>query len=322
MKARGRLAILWCALIALLGLPGGANGAAIDGAEIRVSIFEVGGSDGYEVVVSSWREGDTPGDAVVQAVNDPFQSIYSVPANAAPGVHATFGSLGQVDVSFEQRRKEIDRPSKGCRSITEEGVFRGTFRFVGENGYFSSEAVDPEGEIWRLPDGFCVFEEFRRARPAIPGFRKTALAAVGTEGKRTVSFQATRLHLEQETLFTGSLRERVGQMRVERSATVSGGKETFLSSKRSRASVRPPWPFDGSARFRDPARRPASWTGSLSVPLPGVPPVALTGSDFTAKLCPGVSILSRCLRGTPGLLRYGSGSHSQPLALARLSSLR
>lgn len=316
------MSILGCALIALLGLPGVANGAAKDGAEIRVSTFEVEGSNGYEVLVSSWREGDTPGDAVVQAVNDPFQAIYSVPANAVPGVHATFGPLGQVDVGFEPRRKEIDRPSKGCRSITEEGIFRGTFRFAGENGYFSSEAVDPKGEIWRLPDGFCIFEDFRRARPAIPGFRKTAFAALATEGKRTVSFQATRLHLEQKTLFTGALREWVGQMKVERSATVSGGKGTFLSSKRSRASVRPPWPFEGSASFRDPAKGPASWTGSLSVPLPGLPPVALTGDGFTAKLCPGVSILAKCLRGTPGLLRYGSGSHSQPLALARLSSLR
>ena len=66
--------------------------------------------------------------------------------------------------------------------------------------------------------------------------------------------------------------------------------------------------------FRDPAQGPATWAGSLSVALPGVPDVALAGPNFAARLCSRASLL-RCLR-------YGSGSHSQPLALARLSSLR
>ncbi|MDX6634707.1 MAG: hypothetical protein QOF06_910 [Solirubrobacterales bacterium] len=49
------------------------------------------------------------------------------------------------------------------------------------------------------------------------------------------------------------------------------------------------------------------------------------GEGFTARLCPSLSILSSCLpkheRARIGS-RYGSGSHSQPLALTRLSSLR
>ncbi|HKO39178.1 MAG TPA: hypothetical protein VJU14_12500 [Solirubrobacterales bacterium] len=290
-------------------------------AELTLSSFELEGSNGYEVEVSAAREGRQSPTALIRAIRGPFESHYIVPAALGAGIHATFGSLGQLDISFERRSKEVHRTGPGCRSITESGVFRGSFRFAGEGGYFSAEATDPAGEVLRLPNGFCAFDSFRAARPAIPALSKTALSAQAKEGSKTLSFEATRLHLEPRTLFRASLRERVGPMEVEHITAVSGKKRTFITSNESRASVRPPWPFEGSARFRDPARGPATLTGSLSVPLPGASPVALTG-DFTVKLCPRVPILSNCLRGQPGPFRYGSGSHSQPLALARLSSLR
>ena len=324
MKARGPLLLLICALVASAALPAAASGAPADAANLTLSSFELEGSSGYEVEVSTLREGRRSPTALIRALRGPFESHYMVPAELGAGVHATFGSLGQLDVSFQRRSKEVDRPEPGCRWITESGVFRGSFRFVGEDGYFSAEAIDPAGEVLRLPNGFCGFGSFRPARPAIDAMSKTALAARATEGTRTISFEATRWHLDQTTLFRASLRERVGQMRVEHIAAVSAKERTFVNSKKSRASVRPPWPFEGSARFRDPAKGPVAWTGSLSVPLPGVgaPPIALTGTDFTVKLCPGVLILANCLRNQPRPFLYGSGSHSQPLALARLSSLR
>lgn len=322
MKARGPLLLLVCALVASSALPAGASGAPADVPDLTLSTFELEASNGYEVEVSAAREGRQSPSAMVWAKRGPFESRYQVRTSLGAGIHATFGSLGQLDVSFERRSKEVDRPEPGCRWIFESGIFRGSFRFAGEGGYFSVEATNPEGEVLRLPNGFCGFGDFRPARPAIPVLSKTVLSAQATEDTGTLSFQAVRLHLDQTTLFRASLRERVGQMSVERIAAVSGGKRTFLTSKSSRGSVRPPWPFEGSARFRDPAKRPAVWTGSLSVPLPGIPSVALAGNDFTAKLCPRMRILSNCLRGEAGPFRYGSGSHSQPLALARLSSLR
>ncbi len=266
-------------------------------------------------------------DAVVQTANGPLQAIYAVPVNDGPGIHATFGSLGQLDVSFERRRKEIDRPARGCRSITEEGVFRGAFQFTGEGGYFSSEAVDPKGEVWRLPDGFCIFDSFRRARPFL-GIELQTLEARATREGRAITFRASRENHRPSAHLSATSSERVGEMKILRSAETNSGKATFSVTGRSRASVHPLGPFIGSARFRDPARGAASWTGSLIVPFPGIPALALAGEDFVAKLCPRLSILARCLKRPPrgassaGLAAYGSGSHSQPLALARLSSLR
>ncbi|HEU4599399.1 MAG TPA: hypothetical protein VFS26_06600 [Solirubrobacterales bacterium] len=273
----------------------------------------------------SVRDGSLFPTAAVRAERKSLEASYEVRAEVGPGIHATFGSLGQLDVSFERRRKEIDRPEKGCRWIFESGVFRGSFRFVGEGGYVSSEATDPAGEVLRLPNGFCGLGDFRRARPFFD-LRQTVLAAKSKVGD--VSFTASRFAGDRTTFFTALLRERADGMEILRRASARGREGTFFNTRASRASVLPPGPFDGSARFRDPADGPRSWIGSLSVSLPGAEEVALAGDAFAAKLCPRLSIFESCLRRPPrhasaaAASAYGSGSHSQPLALARLSSLR
>jgi hypothetical protein len=318
MKARGSLLLLVCAL----ALPASASGAPVDAPELKLGTIELEGSNGYEVEVLTLREGRHAPVAIVSAERGRLAATYEVRASLGAGIHAIFGSLGQLDVSFDRQSKSVETLEPGCRWIIEAGVFRGSFQFAGEGGYLSVQAVDPVGSVLRLPDGFCGFEEDRPARSAIPGLDQTVLAARAASERGTVSFEASRWHLDGEISFLASLRERVGEMRIERTARAGGGKRSFLTSKASRASVRPPGPFRGSARFRDPAKRPATWTGSLSVSFPGAPDVALAGAGFVAKLCPRVSILSSCLRGRPRPSPYGSGSHSQPLALARLSSLR
>lgn len=323
MKVGGRLLLLVCAVAALLALPATASGKA---PELKISNFEIEGSNGYGVGVSAVREGRFPDTAVVFAENGPLWASYEVPMDAAPGIHATFESLGQLDVSFERRRREIDRPEKGCRLIAEEGIFRGSFRFVGEGGYFSSETIDPEGEVLRLPNGFCGFGSFRRARPFLGLESKTLEAQARSDGQ-FISFRASKEEFVRFISFRASLRERVGEMKILRTASTRGRERAFSSSGSARASVHPPPPFSGNAKFEKTAAGSVSWTGSLSVSFPGAPETALAGEAFTAKLCPKLSILSRCLKGravraSSAAALYGSGSHSQPLALARLSSLR
>lgn len=314
------------AAAALLALPAVARGASERAAEVKLSSFKVQGSNGYELEVISVRDGSLSPIAAVTVTRGPASASYEVRTAAGSGIHATFGSLGQLDVSFERRRKEVDRPEPRCRWISESGVFRGSFRFVGEEGYVSSEATNPSGEVFRLPDGFCGLGSFRLARPFL-GLRQTVLAAQSTVGAGVVSFAASRFEDERPTLFDASSRERVGEMNIERQVRTQAAG-AFFNTRRSRASVAPPAPFVGSARFRDPAGGPASWTGSLSVSLPGAPDVTLAGETFVAKLCLGLPILRRCLKRRPNPASsqaaevYGSGSHSQPLGLARLSSLR
>ncbi len=323
MKARGLLGVLACALAALL-LPVGAAADLPKGA-ILLSSISLGESNGYEVELADIRFGKRRPRVVVTAQRETASASYSVRTGSGPGIHATFGSLGQVDLGFHRRRKVVERPERNCRWIIETGVFRGSVRFVGEGGYFASEVANPEGEIFRLPDGFCGLGSFRPGLP--PGLpRETVLAARSKTGTGEVSFRASRERSARGTiLFNADTTERVEGMRIERSVLVPGEPGDFTATGTSRAAASPPSPFSGSARFRDPRGGPVSWEGPLAVTLPGSVSLPLAGEGFTARLCPSLSIFASCLPkrerariGSP----YGSGSHSQPLALARLSSLR
>jgi hypothetical protein len=81
-------------------------------------------------------------------------------------------------------------------------------------------------------------------------------------------------------------------------------------------------PFEGTASYLAEGKAPPTWSGTLAVRLPGSGLVSLAGPEFKAEICRGTGKagLVRCTEKSP--LTQGSGSHSQPLALARLSSLR
>lgn len=292
------MSLLRIALVAALAafvLPASASGALPRG-EVTLSTIKLEDSGGHEVEVSSARAGARLSRVAVSVVKEALTASYSVPVKRGAAMRATFGSLGALDVRFQRRRKEIDRPEPNCRWITEVGVFRGTFDFAGEGGYLTVHAVDPVGEVFRLPDGFCGLESFRSERPLIPGLHETVLAARMEDGTRLVSFEASRTKQSPPAFFSASLSERIGQITVERTARARGARESFSHTKASRASVFPPAPFSGSATFGDPAAAPATWTGSLSVSFLGAGDVPLAGEAYTAKLCPRLPFLRRCLR--------------------------
>jgi len=318
MKARGLPAVLAWALAALL-LPASSAGS------ISISTIKLEESNGYELELGAVQYGKGRPGVVISAQRETASASYLVRTPRSPRIHATFGSLGQVDLGFHRRKKAVERPERNCRWIIETGVFRGSVRFVGEGEYIVSEAVNPEGEILRLPDGFCGLGSFRPGLP--PGLpRETVLAARMKSGTGEVSFRGSRERsARRRILFNASTLEHMDGMRIERSVNVSGKQGSFTATGASRAAVTPPPPFSGYAGFRDPQPGPVTWEGSLAVTLPGLATLPLTGEGFSTRLCPSLTILDSCLpqrersriRG-----RYGSGSHSQPLALARLSSLR
>jgi hypothetical protein len=326
MKARESVLVLACAaaLLAVLLAPVSAAADRSKGS-ISLSSIKLDESNGYELELGAIIFGKRRPGVVVTAQRETASASYSMRAASGPGIHATFGSLGQVDLGFHRRKKVVERPERNCRWIVETGVFRGSVRFVGEGAYVVSEVANPEGEIFRLPDGFCGLGNFRPGLP--PGLpRETVLAARVKSGTGEVSFRASRERSARRTvLFNAGTLEHVDGMRIERSVRIPGEPGEFTATGSSRAAVSPPPPFSGSARFSDPQGEPASWEGTLAVTLPGLAAIPLTGEDFTARLCPRLSILASCLlQRERSRLRtsYGSGSHSQPLALARLSSLR
>jgi hypothetical protein len=294
MKARGSLAVLVCAL-AVLSLAPVATAAAGKTAELKLGSFKLGGTNEYEVEVASLQQATKATVASVSVKHDPLRADYEVRAEDAPGIHAAFGALGRLDVSFKRQKKIVEQVEPGCTWIFEQGLFRGSFRFVGEGGYVSAEATDPAGMMVRLPNGFCGFGDDRRARPLL-GLTARTLEAKASAGSRVVSFQASQEKFVRKISFSASLHERVEAMNIRRSAAAVGAAGSFTSTGSTRGSVHPPAPFSGSALFRDPGQGPASWIGTLSVSLPGAPDVPLADGSFAARLCPRISILSRCLK--------------------------
>lgn len=300
MKPRGTLIGIVCALAAFSSAPGVTpralgkpNAAALLSKKITLSSFKLEGSDGYEIEVDGLRFENARSAAVVKVQAGLLASSYTVKADQGPGIHAIFGELGALGVSFQRHKRKIFKPEPGCRWVTEGGVFRGSFHFTGENGYVSAEAIDPAGEVFRLPNGFCGLGNFRPGLPDL-GLEATTLRAQGRGIHGPITFEASRFKGGKTVSFSASLQERIGPMKISRSAGARGARNSLTNTGTSRATASPPLPFVGSAHFIDPAHGPVSWTGDLSVPFLGAPETALTGETFDARLCPNFSILNTC----------------------------
>jgi hypothetical protein len=324
VRARRAAAGLACAAFALLALPGLAT-AKSQG--LVLSSFELAGTHGYTIEAGELREGDFPPTTAINAKRGDLRATYEVPGEPEPGVHAVFGSVGSVGVTFSRNKRSISRPEKGCRFVEETGVFHGTFYFVGEGGYTEAKATSARGKVTRLPNGLCGFGD-DRANPRVPDFlRATSLTARKRVSHGYVEFGASALSIDPGLGFTALIRENVGAMKISRSASArsaKGGNALGVGKRRHAIFLDPSPPFIGSARFRDPANGPPTWTGSLSVSLPGAANVALAGPDFAARLCPNLYLLRECKVPLPpqngGRVRpQGSGSQSQALWDARLS---
>lgn len=261
-----------------------------------LSDFRLEGTHGYTVELVELREADFPPSVVLLAHREGLRVSYEVPGELEAGVHAVFGSVGRVGVTFHRRKRTVDRPEKGCRWIVETGVFRGEFSFAGEGGYTAADSTSMNGEVLRLPNGFCGFGDDRKGLPT-PGFlRSTEVAARSRIPHGFVEFQATAQGPASNVGFGALVREVVGPMTVSRTASASAAEGVVFGpgNQPREARVDPPPPFEGSARFRHPAGARPTWTGSLSVSLPGAPAVTLAGPGFTARLCSRLSLLAEC----------------------------
>jgi hypothetical protein len=275
-------------------------------------------------------------------------------------VKADFGRFGRLSLRFRGhprpfptlRRKDRKRsaPLRRCRGRRPErevGRFRGTIEFDGQRGFTRLAVGGLRGELRRSYRQVCRIVARRRgpavahssAIAAAPTFTLALLAARARVGRALVRFSAINLEgpagirLPGESLFSlvlASTQEQVGRVRVTRSTFLLADPGEVKISRRgvrpARAKVALDRPFDGSALFRGATdTSPFSWRGDLAVHLPGTGRLPLTGPGFRATLCrvSAFRLRSSCFRrAEANLSAQGSGSHSQPLALARLSSLR
>ncbi|MEX2106385.1 MAG: hypothetical protein WD810_05755 [Solirubrobacterales bacterium] len=322
------LGLALCAGVAAVGAPAAlAEAPRSPDRGLVLSHFELKGTHGYTVEAVEVREGDFPPMVTVEVHRKAMRASYEVPGDLGPGMHGVFGELGRVAVEFHRQKRSVDRPEKGCAWIAESGIFRGQFSFVGESGYTAAEATSARGEVLRLPNGICGFGDDRRSRRGFNPLQTTRLAARSRIPRGFVQFEASTLDFDPRDGFEALVRENVGAMAITRSTFAHGAADTFTFSPGNpprRASVHPPPPFEGTARLRDRGSGPPTWTGSLSVSLPGSPQTPLTGPGFAARFCLNSSLLGGCKVALPPrtgarALRQINGSQSQLFADAKLS---
>lgn len=302
-------------LLFALALLAPAGAAAEPGYELRErslrSALVVGASKGFLAVV------DTRGHAQVRLtlLRGTATAVYRTTGRVSRRrIEARFGSLGRISVRFRRRRVSRPRPfppgCRGQRARRETGLFHGSIRFEGENGFTTIDARRAGGEVLRTHRLTCPSPFGRPLLPgrddAVGGVKLTSLSAVERSGGRRVAFEAVGLPLGPlgDLFFiNATVHERRDGMRIARGAFEIGDDSSVLLSPPGRRPVRAtvtlPRPFLGSAEYRDAPGRPAEWFGSLAVRLPGAGRVALTGPGFQPALCRvDVAELqsSRCLR--------------------------
>jgi hypothetical protein len=288
---------LFGAVVCLAGFTAAPVSAAAPSVEEILAIgsgstaeFSVKAANGYSIQV----EGS--GDEVTLSANGSEGSaIYKVPGRVSTsGIAANFGKLGVIDVEFKpSRRMKVETPPNRCEGkphVTRWGVFVGTVRFAGERGYTRVRVSRAPGRTHVSPRWKCKRPRGGSGKaPSIPGEGSEDAFVLEISNRRTgLEAGAFAFHPPGEeglTLFVAGIEERRKRMRVSRFAFEPGKDEDFsIDESLATATISPPKPFSGSATYQRNSDGSVSWTGSLSVMLPGMARVSLVGPDYRLRL--------------------------------------
>ena len=210
----------------------------------------------------------------------------------------------------------------GGKTRTEEGHWAGRIVFRGEQDYTRIAARRAPGTVVTKPTEIChpgklngalkkLLREIEKElkEPEKGGGKKEAEEAEEREGEahavevkvrvkhRLIAFAGSRGSARDAkgketalTNFVAVAKRRRG--RIEESSVVlelltpgSAFKVPDLTHLSREGVVKPPAPFSGSATYRRKSPHSLSWTGDLSVNLPGFGDVRLAGSQTIATVC-------------------------------------
>ena len=286
---------LACATALLLAPPGAsAKPGYVVFPGYRSAAFSLEGGHGYRIYVKR------RGRQVFLLAGDGRSIAGYLTRSPAPRrdeIRARLPGLGRISVRFRPKGPPQHIPPffsrcHGGGAVKQPGYFVGTIRFRGERGYTHVRATRARGEIETVDKEVCRRSMFDESGSDSDPNEQTELLARSQSGSRGIGFSASSTTipgLTSPTFFSASVWERRRGMEISRSTFVTGKKgDLVLGDTRPSplsATVTPPAPFQGSAEFQRDAEGNSTWTGSLTVPLPGLGRVALTGPGFTARLC-------------------------------------
>ncbi|HEX6603086.1 MAG TPA: hypothetical protein VF030_10635 [Solirubrobacterales bacterium] len=347
MKARS-WGFLVCALVALLALPAGAGakpGYVVKPKSLRLSLG-LPASNGYSATITT--EGHR--QVSIQVFKGSLSATYTALGRVSrKGIEADFGDFGRVSLRFKSKSRftprgplaglplpdSLRQECRGKKAVGERGMFEGSVSFEGERGYTKIDARRLKGKVLRRYKRVCdrPFDPISKLKIRQKAVAYSAKAQslgvlrflIGVKFSLALGGEETTT-----TIAFGGERKKVGRVGVNKLLFVFDEVDSIKASAPGKqpvtAVVKLQKPFAGTATYLKEGKAPATWTGDLRARLPGSGLVALAGPEFQAEICraSGEDALEQCFAKVlaTSALAQGSGSHSQPLALARLSSLR
>jgi hypothetical protein len=276
--------------------PGAAVGDAVFTADATFSPdaveagFKLHGSHGYTISAIAYSGGGgEKGTIELTASRRGEVASYRAPASVtADAVQADLGSIAKVNVIRRPsaREKTVHPKCLGGAQTYEPGTYEGLIEFNGEKGYTRAR----ESRVAQMPawlvfssHGPCGSGYGEVSGPGEPGAR---LRGISFAGGRSLSFQVNKNGPRARTVFTASLKERLGGIRIERTVGGEASPSAFRFGQHLRtATLSPPAPFSGSASLdRSKDSFSPIWTGDLALDFPGRTAVLLAGSDVHASL--------------------------------------
>lgn len=208
-------------------------------------------------------------------------------------IKARFGHFGLISMRFKPTERIYSNgPPEGCSGhpeLQQRGVFVGTIRFRGEEGYVTVDSHRVKGHLgtrphWHCPRGSLDRVHTSRERPGLGMVALTASTPdwevrFGAFGLREKEGEVTPFSLQVVT------REQRASVRITRSLLYFPERDTTftVADNGKSATLRPAKPFHGDAIYDATLAPPERWSGTLSVTLLGAT-VALAGPRFRAKL--------------------------------------
>jgi hypothetical protein len=330
MRAKAAAAILAAALAVVLALPAGAAATKTFHLPAQVTAEVSGhGTHGFSFILLSFGRGDlllfSKGDGLGEEGVD-YSSFQRHPtAGLDQGrLDVKVGKLGHFRGHFVTTSTKVHKLEDRCKgepTTVESGYFEGSFVFHGERGFTSVQAPRLKGSITRQGALDCAFgeavhghgNEGRRVESQeVGGGEGPEFHLLAGEESADLLLQANRdtgpsgSPIGVTTNFEVSDRSgKAGAFQVDRSASVFATRaaDAFrvpnLAEPLAEATLEPPAPFSGTATFKLEGPQTASWTGDLTVELPGLAKLPLTGKKILAGICKG---RTNCTDTLPGLL--------------------
>jgi hypothetical protein len=275
-------------LLALLLAP--ASSTAVDSDLKFAYAFKVEASNGYEIVAWAGNErADGRGQIALFVGRGDGTAIYAAPAHlTATSLRADLGALGTVDLNVSPSgRKQVLH--SGCDegsgpSTYEPRRYEGRFEFHGEEGYANAESPAPR-DFPRFFFGLACLGSGEGGEEVGPGFPGARLRLKAKQGDFRLGLQAHKNRPGKRAHFEVETHEKRGRVRISRYSEVWLGPNAFrFAPDLSSATIAPPAPFAGEGRFWRGSARSGSWSGDLTVDLPGRADLPLTGGGVKANL--------------------------------------